>query len=118
MTTLTQEFTRVFGTAHETDDGQLYADGWPQAFSYTSKAMDVFRRFPDGHGLTEEGDAEVCSALENSGAVFLAGVRVESGTTPEDHDTGTVLEIEGSRALVAWDSQVRTWQPVDLLRIV
>ena len=117
MTTLTQEFHRVFGSAHETETGQLYADGWPQAYAYTDAAIEVLRRFPDGHGLTEEGDAEVCTALEQVGA-FTVGSRVESGETPEDHDTGTILEIQSNRALVAWDSQVRTWQPLEMLRAI
>lgn len=39
------------------------------------------------------------------------GMRVEAGKG-DDHDTGKVMEIEGDQALVAWQTQVRTWAPI------
>lgn len=42
------------------------------------------------------------------------GMTVEAGKVgTEDHDTGRVLELDGEKALVAWQSGVRTWSPVE-----
>lgn len=50
-------------------------------------------------------------------ATIKIGVRVEGGQPgTEDYDTGKVLEIEGDRALVGWDSCVSTWADVSSLR--
>lgn len=42
--------------------------------------------------------------------------RVEGGEIAADYDTGRVLDIEGEQVTVAWDSGVRTTQPMSLLR--
>ena len=69
MTQLHDEFWRVFGNCHVTADG-IYADGWPDAIAYRADvAVQVLGRFADGHGTTEAGDAEVCAALEEAGAL-------------------------------------------------
>lgn len=40
--------------------------------------------------------------------------RVEGGQPgTEDYDTGRVLDIEGDKADVGWDSGVRTWTPIE-----
>lgn len=51
--------------------------------------------------------------------VIRVGDRVcggEPGT--EDYDEGTVHEIDGDQAEVAWDSQVRTTQAASLLTVI
>ena len=61
------EFKRVFGSVNETSDGKIYADGWPEAISYDrSKANVILGHFADGHGITEQGDADVCVRLEDA----------------------------------------------------
>lgn len=45
---------------------------------------------------------------------FAVGDKVEAGEG-EDHDTGTVIEVDGDQVTVAWDSGQRTTQPVDAL---
>ena len=60
---------------------------------------------------------------------FQIGTRVQGGKG-EDHDTGTVVEDDGGdvgtlydptnqggTVLVAWDSGVAAWSPVDLLSL-
>jgi hypothetical protein len=45
--------------------------------------------------------------------------RVEAGAPgTDDYDTGTVFEIDGDKALVAWDSGVRTSSPIADLTVV
>ena len=64
------EFHRVFGSCDELD-GFISADGWPESFRYDEKkAVQVLAAFPDGHGETESGDAEVCAALEAACALL------------------------------------------------
>ena len=70
MQKLIGEFRRVFGSCDELD-GFVSADGWPESFRYDEeKAIRVLATFPDGYGETETGDAEVCSALEDAGALL------------------------------------------------
>ncbi len=58
------EFRRVFGSCNVELDGRVWADGWPDPYLYQEEtATEVLRRFPDGHGMTEAGDAEVCGVL-------------------------------------------------------
>lgn len=64
------EFHRVFGSCDELD-GFISADGWPESFRYDEeKAICVLATFHDGYGETEMGDAEVCVALEDAGALI------------------------------------------------
>lgn len=68
---LGQELARVFG-APVTDDLHhgFAVEGWPDRIQYVpALALPVLRDFATGHGSTEDGDAEVCSALERAGAV-------------------------------------------------
>jgi len=44
-------------------------DGWPDAIGYNVEpALAVLRKYRDGAGLTESGDATVCADLEQAGA--------------------------------------------------
>lgn len=44
------------------------------------------------------------------------GDHVQGGQTAEDYDHGEIVEIEGDRALVAWEqSQETTWAPLAIL---
>jgi hypothetical protein len=70
-----REVRRVFGAATveaETDDGaevRILVEGWPDRIVYrTDRLVEALRRFPDGHGATEEGDRDVCQATEEAGA--------------------------------------------------
>lgn len=78
---ITSEVRRVFGNATVEQDTsetvRVLVDGWPDAVAYRGDLlMEVLGRFPDGHGTTEEGDAEVCHATNAAGA-FLGFVSVE-----------------------------------------
>jgi hypothetical protein len=74
-----REVRRVFGTAtvewevpHAANAKSsivIRVDGWPGPVAYrTRKLLDTLGRFQDSHGTTEEGDREICQALEESGA--------------------------------------------------
>lgn len=54
----------------------------------------------------------ICLAAD----LFEVGDTVEAGETEEDHDTGTVTEIDGDNVTVSWTSGVRTTQSASLLR--
>lgn len=57
--------------------------------------------------VTEEDDASAISE----------GDRIEAGKPgTEDYDTGTVLEINGDRAFIGWNSGVQTWAQLADLR--
>lgn len=43
-------------------------------------------------------------------------IQVEGGDTPEDRDTGYLVNIVGDQATVAWSSGVRTTQHISMLR--
>jgi hypothetical protein len=47
---------------------------------------------------------------------FQLDDRVEGGETPEDHERGTVLAIDGDQITVGWDSHIQTTQDAALLR--
>lgn len=48
---------------------------------------------------------------------FKIDDRVEGGKRgTDDHDTGRVVEIDGDRVRVAWDSQVIVWHERSELR--
>lgn len=70
---LQDEMARVFSGAivNRIDDETCKAlvCGWPDAATYrTEVAIGVLEQFADMAGSTEDGDAEVCRALENAGA--------------------------------------------------
>lgn len=76
--------------------------------------------FRDEHGVTVyldgcafDGEAYDLRAPTHG---FGVGDRVEAGDTPEDYDTGTVVDVEGDRITVAWDSLVQTTQGAAGLR--
>lgn len=69
------EMQRVFG-AHVHCDWignrkvHVSLDGWPDWVTYDIvTALQVLGHFADRHGVSNEGDAEVCCALEDAGAV-------------------------------------------------
>jgi len=63
------EFQRVFGSIYIDDAGRARAEGWPDYVRYDfAKAAAVLAGFASMYGLTEEGDAEVCAALDAAGA--------------------------------------------------
>jgi hypothetical protein len=67
------EFSRVFGGAivncYSDGAAVVLVEGWPEAVRYdVVNALDVLGRYPDGHGSTEAGDAQVCHELERCGA--------------------------------------------------
>jgi len=69
------EFLRVFGAAEVTSDQTgvitVRADGWPDSRDYVAaRAMLVLANFASNHGMTEQGDADVCRALEAAGALI------------------------------------------------
>ena len=35
--------------------------------------------------------------------------RIVAGTTAEEREEGRIIEIDGDRALIAWDQGTRTW---------
>jgi hypothetical protein len=48
---------------------------------------------------------------------FAEGTRVEGGEPgTDDYDTGRIVLIDSDRALVAWDTGVRTWANLEDLR--
>ena len=64
-----EEFYRVFGSIYIDDEGRVRAEGWPECVRYDEgKAAAVLAKFEYRYGTTEEGDAEVCAALEAAGA--------------------------------------------------
>lgn len=70
--TLRNEFRRVFGSVRgdNAEDG-LFADGWLESFRYDpTKALPVLAGFDDGYGADDRGDAKVCRALEQAGALI------------------------------------------------
>lgn len=71
-----KQVRRIFGEAEvepEGDAGDLVRvdiDSWPDAIIYRAGVLaEVLAGFPTGHGKTADGDAEICAALENAGAV-------------------------------------------------
>ena len=75
-----REVRRVFGLADveaDVDTGELVrvcVDGWPDQVVYrTEPLIATLEGFSDGHGKTEDGDREVCSALEEAGAFLSIG---------------------------------------------
>ena len=70
MSQMITEFRRVFGSVNQDQNGRVWADGWPDGVEYdVDVAIPVLQQFPDNYGRDERGDAEVCTALENAGAV-------------------------------------------------
>lgn len=73
-TQVSSEWRRVFphGTVYDFDGETFTAEGdgsWPNLAVYDADlALRVLRKFPDEHGLSERGDAEVSRALEKAGA--------------------------------------------------
>lgn len=78
MDPVATEVYRVFGPAdvvRHGDRARVLVEGWPDWQEYhAGELTSVLGRFADDHGTTEAGDAEVCAALERSGAV-VAEVR-------------------------------------------
>ena len=73
-TQIEQEFARLglAARAVATPCGTVLvtAEGWPDAIVYTpATLLPILCRYPDGHMRTEEGDAEVCAAIEAAGAL-------------------------------------------------
>lgn len=74
------------------------------------RALDCDRdtgAFKDVHGVTVyldgcafDGESYDLVAPMHG---FAVGARVEGGDTPEDHDMGTVVDVEGDAITVAWD---------------
>lgn len=56
-------------------------------------------------------------AAQDAGLIWIEVSRIEAGKPgTEDYDTGNVLEIDGDRARIGWDSGVQTWAQVADLR--
>ena len=88
---MVEQMERVFGGATLTEDGRVIVDGWPDAVAYdASAAVPVLQGFADRHGTTEQGDAEVCRALEQAGAV-IADYRIRDPYAGEITVTGRTL---------------------------
>lgn len=68
------EFRRVFGSCvvDEDDPATVRADDWPDYVRYDeSVAIRVLKNFPIKYAVDDaEGDAQVCAALEDAGAVI------------------------------------------------
>ena len=63
------EFYRVFGSCIIDDEGRARAEDWPDYVRYDEgKAAAVLAKFEYRYGTTEEGDADVCAALDAAGA--------------------------------------------------
>ena len=76
---------------------RLRACGQPDPVRYNpAKAISVLRRYADRCGATEAGDAEVCRALEEAGAVKKMTIKyvytLKAGETPDSYveDPGTL----------------------------
>lgn len=55
---------------------------------------------------------------EEAKAAMEAETLIEGGTPyTEDYDTGKVFDLRDDQADVAWQSGVRTWTPLEDLRI-
>jgi hypothetical protein len=68
------EFERVFGDYVEDSRGGIRSLDWPAYVQYDHQiAVNVLSTSQDEHGTTEDGDAEVCAALESAGAVISVG---------------------------------------------
>lgn len=74
-----------------------------------------------------EGDVEAYYDSEDEGCggyhirpaegSLQVGDRVEGGQRDsEDWDAGRVVALRGTEALIAWQSETRTWTPISLLR--
>ena len=40
---------------------------------------------------------------------YSIGDRIVAGETEEEREEGRIIEIDGNRALIAWDQGTRTW---------
>jgi len=69
-----EEFMRVFGSCvvHDDDPNAVLAEGWPDfvVVDDVQLATTILGRFPSGYGEDEDGDAEVCVALDAAGAAI------------------------------------------------
>ena len=65
----------------------------------------------DGELLVTEVEAD-----DARGCQYRIGDRVEAGEIVDDYDTGTIIDLNGAIAIVAWDSGVMTGTPVEMLR--
>lgn len=95
--------------AHEVETpvtGSVIVDGE----EITSEAWDRMAMTWDGtpDGLEELGYEDAAEALRDR-VEWSVGDRVEGGDTPEDRDTGRVIEVRADgTVVVAWDSGVST----------
>lgn len=69
-----------------------------------------------GVAITEDEAAELDHDAAMHAPGWEPGDRVEGGETAADYDTGRVIEVDGNRVHVAWDSEVRTWTGAETLR--
>lgn len=64
-------------------------------------------------------NTDTTNATNATNASIEIGTIVTGGYDDEDRDTGTVEEIDGERAFVAWDgAQVKTWTHIADLTVV
>jgi len=106
---LESEWRRVFGPGtHVIEEvapgfAECAAGGWPDATIYHAEtACDVLAFFADGVAATAFGDAEVCSALDESGARLVVtdpfGVAVPHQGKPyevaADHEDADLYGVE------------------------
>ena len=71
------EFARIYGECDSYTDrwGSTWvkASGWPQYYCYDLRAAtEVLAKHPTAAGRSEQGDADVCEALEQEGALIEA----------------------------------------------
>jgi len=64
------------------------------------------------HVLLAGSDSDYCAECANG---INVDDRVYGGETDEDYDEGTVIDINGDKVEVAWDSEVTTIQPASML---
>lgn len=74
-----------------------------------------------GNPMTRtEAREMIVEIISENEANIGAGVLVEGGQRgTQDYDTGRVIEVDGGRALVAWDgSATKDWCPTSVLRVI
>ena len=88
----------------------------PGAFVHANNAGDAWDKI--ALAVIESGAWDRDNIYVLTEQEICAGQRVEGGAG-EDHDTGRVVQMRGLgnvEALVSWDSGVREWTPISLLR--
>lgn len=90
-------------------------EGDTQAEALDAMARDAgHTNFAAACEVTEEDGSDL---IVTEVAVLAEGDEVEAGKPgTEDYDTGTVLEIDGDRAFIGWQSGVQTWAQIADLR--